>query len=269
MKMPKKCKLENCDRTDIGGYGYCNKHYKRFKKYGDAEHKRILKRDMKCLTCDKKVGEHGANGYCSACRSRKMRAEGLLINKKSTEKCSVNECDNTVAAIGYCAAHYYQIKRYGCIKNNKIRHFTNAIHHPLYQTFRAMFGRCYNENNKAYKNYGGRGIGVCDRWSRDVDGFWNFVNDMGEKPGKDYSLDRIDVDKWYSPDNCKWSTRHQQNINKRDSKDNYCIFTRNRNGNIQYVARLKKNNKVKTKVRKTLEDAIIAREELKSEMGIV
>lgn len=75
-------------------------------------------------------------------------------------------------------------------------------------------GRCYNPNNKAYKNYGGRGITVCERWHTSV----NFVADISDRPDG-YLLDRIDNDKGYSPDNCKWSTRKEQNSNRRS-----CIY---------------------------------------------
>ncbi len=77
-----------------------------------------------------------------------------------------------------------------------------------YRSWQAMKMRCYNENHKAYKNYGGRGIKVCDRWLK----FENFLADMGERPeGK--TLERIDGDKNYEPSNCKWSDRFEQNNN--------------------------------------------------------
>jgi len=88
----------------------------------------------------------------------------------------------------------------------------NQSRHPLYSTWNDMKRRCYVESRPEYINYGGRGIEVCNRWLGD---FWLFVKDMGKKP-KGYSLDRIDNDGHYCPENCKWSSRKEQNKNKRN-----------------------------------------------------
>lgn len=80
--------------------------------------------------------------------------------------------------------------------------------------WRHMMARCYRTKNKDYKYYGGKGITVCDRWHK----FANFEADMmATRPSKDHSLDRIDNTKGYSPENCKWSTSHEQLRNRSDN----------------------------------------------------
>lgn len=77
-----------------------------------------------------------------------------------------------------------------------------------------MWARCTCENNRDFHNYGGRGITVCETWSS----FTKFIEDMGPKPDSRFTLERRDNDKGYSKDNCKWATRAEQNLNKREYK---------------------------------------------------
>lgn len=83
-----------------------------------------------------------------------------------------------------------------------------------YSTWIAMRSRCYNPNNTRFADYGGKGITVCSRWN---ESFEHFLTDMGTKPTADHSLDRINNLGNYEPGNCKWSTRSEQQRNKRTS----------------------------------------------------
>lgn len=89
--------------------------------------------------------------------------------------------------------------------------------HPLYKTWVRMVNRCNNQNEKGYRNYGGRGITVCDDWRHDFDAFKNHVTSLSHCGEEGYSIDRIDNALGYFPGNVKWSTRTEQNRNKRDN----------------------------------------------------
>lgn len=86
---------------------------------------------------------------------------------------------------------------------------------PEYRSWRSMKTRCYNPNRPEYAHYGGRGIVVCDEWKND---FLAFYRDMGTRPSKLHSIDRIDVNGNYGPGNCRWATPWEQNRNQRTNK---------------------------------------------------
>lgn len=102
----------------------------------------------------------------------------------------------------------------GIVANINYRHgHSTAGETPTYCSWRAMINRCQNPNDPRYKDYGGRGITVCDSWKK----FPAFLADMGERPeGK--TLDRAENDLGYDANNCKWSTPTEQIRNRRNSK---------------------------------------------------
>lgn len=91
------------------------------------------------------------------------------------------------------------------------KHFTRTAE---YAAWTEMRKRVLNPRHKSYENYGGRGIGICQRW---LDCYEHFLADMGRKPSPQHSLDRIDNDADYGQDNCRWATRSEQAKNRRRS----------------------------------------------------
>jgi hypothetical protein len=101
----------------------------------------------------------------------------------------------------------------------------------IYGVWTGMKGRCNNPNHSAYKNYGGRGIKVCEKWLI----FENFYADMGGTYKKGLTIERIDNNIGYSPENCVWKSRKEQNKNKRSNR----IYTVNGiTGNIAELSRV-------------------------------
>jgi hypothetical protein len=121
------------------------------------------------------------------------------------------DCGNTKRVNGH-SLKIGVTRSCGCLmKEARIRH--NQSRTPLYAIWLCIKQRCYNPNNPEYKNYGGRGIKMCDRWWYL---FQNFYEDMGDRP-KGRTLDRKDNDGDYCKENCRWGTQEEQNRNRRDN----------------------------------------------------
>lgn len=139
--------------------------------------------------------------------------------KKVTVEC---ECGK-IKTIGISS--FYNSNSCGCLQVDKSTKHGNApknddFKRKWYDRWRSMIKRCYVEKNKAYHNYGGRGIKVCDRWLEpNGKGCKNYIKDifdaLGSQPSSEHSLDRIDNDGMYTIENMRWATNSEQSKNQR------------------------------------------------------
>lgn len=154
--------------------------------------------------------------------------------------------DNGIKVLHLCngkPSHRYVLYRCGCLSkmtlttakgsktglcNKHINRESSTLRHgharratkqtskytPTYKTWLAMKRRCSDPRNGSYSRYGGMGIQVCDRW---LECFDNFLEDMGEKPGPTYNIDRIDAKGNYELSNCRWVTIKENCLNKKQT----------------------------------------------------
>ena len=126
------------------------------------------------------------------------------------------DCGNTQIADRYSVVSG-KAKSCGCHRK-KTSAARSTIHGKSntkeWLAWRNMLVRCYDPTHNQYANYGGRGVTVCERWR---DTFGAFFQDMGLAPSRGHSVDRINVDAPYAPDNCRWATQREQQNNRRNN----------------------------------------------------
>jgi len=187
-----ECSVEDCNKKRKSR-GLCDKHYARLLRKGNTDDpvlsgvKRIEGQKFGKLVAIRfsHMRSNGAHWHCECeCGGASIVRSALLANG-TTKSCG---CISKPHGMSYTAEH---------------------------KAWSGMKERCLNPNNGAYKDYGGRGIKVCDEWLND---FIQFYKDMGPKPERDYSIDREDVDGDYCPNNCRWATPEMQARNRRVKK---------------------------------------------------
>lgn len=106
------------------------------------------------------------------------------------------------------------VKSCGCLqRDNRFKHGMTAT--PTYSNWDCMIQRCTNSNHKNYSYYGGSGVTICDRWMT----FTNFLEDMGERPAPDMTVDRINGSKIYNKENCRWASKKVQSTNQKKRRN--------------------------------------------------
>lgn len=142
---------------------------------------------------DQKEKNGGVKWICLCECGKKTHVTGSKLRKGHTTSCG-------------CFGHEQRIK-------SRMTHGeSNSLE---MKSWKSMLARCYNPSANGYKNYGGKGIVVCDRWRESIE---NFIEDMGRRPSIKYTLDRIDSSKGYCKENCRWATPAVQQRNKSSTK---------------------------------------------------
>lgn len=195
------CSVEGCGKTHYAR-GFCETHYARVRKHGapvtviaeqvnDLIGRRFSRLVVTDRVRDDKTGRTAWMCLCDCGKTTRVPT-GQHLLRGNTKSC-------------------------GCIRFSPDHNTTThgKTNSPEYRTWAGIKKRCYNENEAAFKDYGGRGIRVCDRW---LNSFESFYEDMGPRP-HGMTLDRFpDVNGNYEPGNCRWATVAAQNRNKRSTR---------------------------------------------------
>ena len=145
---------------------------------------------------------------------------GTNKNREKMWKCKC-DCGNT-SFVRFSALSHGLTKSCGCLQreNAKKANTKHGLSNTrIYKIWEDMKNRCYQKSYHAYKHYGGRGISICEEWAESFQTFYDWAKTHGYKD--DLSIDRIDVNGNYSPNNCRWATQKTQIQNRRTKKEIY------------------------------------------------
>lgn len=200
MAAPILCKIPDCDKRPLAR-GWCYRHYHNWYDRGDPlndaypNRPRVGDRFGRLVVVEEnlRIGDAAASRALCDCGTLKK------VNNGSLRKGVSRSCG--------CLSREVAAQR-----NRRHGATVGGSQTPEYRSYKSMRERCLNPNHRYYKNYGGRGITICPRW---LEGFENFLADMGRRPSPAHTLDRKENDRPYSPDNCRWLLRKDQNRNTR------------------------------------------------------
>ena len=239
---PTSCSINGCegngvekkDGTWLFRLGLCEKHYIRQRVHGstDLPPKEWTVCRVEGCTNKPEIGKNGepllSLGYCRPHYIRQYHhdSDPNIPERIVHTCCKIEGCkkrgaiDNNkeIFVLGYCASHRARFKKYGDPLEIRSIFGEDRSKNELYNVFFKIKSRCYNEKDKAYKNYGGRGIKMSEEFLGHQ-GFNNFCDCLGGKPSENYSVDRINNNGDYAPGNIKWSNRHQQSKNRRSNNE--------------------------------------------------
>ena len=163
---------------------------------------------------------------------------GLNKHRKATWNC-LCDCGNSVIVVG-ASLKNGSTKSCGCyeLETKQGRNATHGLRkHDLYKTWLNIKSRCYNSNNSHYKYYGKKGIGMCDDWRNNFKSFYDWAINNGWKRG--LSIERIDNNKQYEPENCKWIDMDKQSQNRTTNH-----YVADKNGNVYTIAEISRKTNI-------------------------
>lgn len=163
----------------------------------------------------------------------RFQENAIITDKRETKMPSLSPSKATKEDSMSISSGYAEKPKRNITATLGIKHGLRNV--PEYENWHNMKQRCLNPNFYGYVNYGGRGITICQRW---IDSFVNFYEDMGKRPTPSHSIDRIDNDKGYTPENCRWATKTTQIVNRRMNRNNGTGFRGVRKNRAKWAAKV-------------------------------
>lgn len=168
-----------------------------------------------------------------------MKPTARIRPAKDGALCSISGCGLLQRTRGCCNRHYLRLIRHGSATAGSYYRELHGLHgHAMYSKWQQMKQRCNNPSHPRYRDWGGRGISVCERWNNS---FRTFVEDIGVPSDNKMSLDRINNDGNYEPGNVRWATPGQQLLNTRTRRDNRsgfkCVYFDVRSGKWRSIVK--------------------------------